>query len=96
MGIRQQEDDSLLTIYDSQDERRVTFHSRADGTVGFQEWKFLLPESSWVPTRIGDGSRLATLQDAIEEAKGRVLCRNRYDLPTWLDHTAGFAWTQLQ
>ena len=72
MGVRKQEGDSLLTVYDSRDELRVTFHRRTDGTFGFQEWKFWMPEDSWAPTRIGDGSRLATLEDAIREAKGRV------------------------
>jgi hypothetical protein len=72
MGTHIQEGNSLLTVYDSRDERRVTFHRRLDGTFGFQEWKFWMPEDSWATTRVGDGSRLATLEDAIREAKGRV------------------------
>jgi hypothetical protein len=72
MGAHKQEGDSLLTVYDGRDERRVTFNRRLDGTVGFQEWKFCVEEDSWFPVRNGDGSRLSTLDDAIREAKGRV------------------------
>lgn len=72
MGRRMQEGDALKTIYDSVLERRVCFYRHSDGTFGFLEWNFSHEEKSWVPTRIGQGSRLSTLEDAIREATGRV------------------------
>jgi hypothetical protein len=72
MGRRMQEGDALKTIYDSGLERRVCFYRNSDGTFGFLEWRFWDEEDSWAPTRIGQGSRLSTIEDAIREAKGRV------------------------
>lgn len=72
MGRRMQEGDALKTIYDSGLERRVCFYKNSDGTFGFLEWKFSHDEDSWIQTRIGQGSRLTTFEDAIREAKGRV------------------------
>jgi len=72
MDRRKQEGNSLLTVYDAEEFRRVTFFEHPDGTFGFPEWKFWMPEDSWAPTRIGDGARLKSLEDAIREAKGRV------------------------
>lgn len=67
-----QEGNALKTIYDSDLERRVCFYGNSDGTFGFLEWSFCHDEDSWIPTRIGQGSRLSTIEDAIREAKGRV------------------------
>lgn len=72
MGTRKQEGNALRTIYDSHIERRVCFYRNTDGTFGFLEWTFSLAEDSWLPTRIGQGSRVSTLDDALREAKGRV------------------------
>ena len=72
MSTREQEGDSVLTVYDSEDARRVCFYQHSDRTFGFLEWKFLMPEDSWVMTRIGEGARLPTIEEAIREAKGRV------------------------
>jgi hypothetical protein len=70
MDRRTQEGNSLLTVYDAEELRRVTFPEHPDRTFGFQEWKFWMPEDSWAPTRIGDGARLYSLVDAIRESKG--------------------------
>jgi hypothetical protein len=67
-----QEGDALKTIYDSVLGRRVCFYKNSDGTFGFLEWNFSPEEDSWTPTRIGQGARLNTLEDAIREATGRV------------------------
>jgi hypothetical protein len=72
MGTRKQEGGALRTIYDSSVERRVCFFRNSAGTFGFLEWEFCDEEDSWVPTRIGHGSRLSTMEDAIREARGRV------------------------
>ncbi|HEY2545468.1 MAG TPA: hypothetical protein VGI46_05340 [Candidatus Acidoferrum sp.] len=72
MGTRMQEGNALKTIYDSGLERRVCFYRNSDATFGFLEWRFCDKEESWVPTRIGQGSRLSTIEDAVREAKGRV------------------------
>jgi hypothetical protein len=72
MSRRKQEGKSVRTIYDPQQSWRVTFSRNPDGTFGFLEWKFYVEENSWVPTRIGQGSRLGTLDEAIREATGRV------------------------
>jgi len=67
-----QEGNAIKVIYDRVLERRVCFYRNSDGTFGFLEWKFCDEEKSWAPTRIGQGSRLSTLEDAIREAMGRV------------------------
>jgi len=67
-----QEGPALRTIYDQGEERRVCFYRHADGTFGFLEWKYWNEEDSWAPTRIGQGSRLASLNEAIQEARSRV------------------------
>jgi hypothetical protein len=72
MGTRKQEGDSLRTIYDASVSRRVCFSKNSDGTYSFLEWKFSGEDDSWLPTRVGVGSRLSTLEDAVREAKGRV------------------------
>jgi len=72
MGRRKQEGDTLRTIYDPSEQRRVSFYRHSDGTFGFLEWKYLDEEESWAPTRIGAGSRLTTMEEAIREARGRV------------------------
>lgn len=72
MGRRKQEGDALKVIYDLDLERRVCFYKNSDGTFGFLEWRFSNAEDSWIPTRVGQGSRLSTLEDATREAKGRV------------------------
>jgi hypothetical protein len=72
MDRRTQEGNSLLTVYDAEELRRVTFPEHPDRTFGFQEWKFWMPEDSWAPRRSGDGARLKSLEVAIREAKGRV------------------------
>lgn len=69
---RKQEGNALRTIYDSDLERRVCFYRNSDGTFGFLEWSFWDKEDSWVPTRVGQGSRLSTIEDAVREATGRV------------------------
>ena len=69
---RKQEGNALRAIYDSDLERRVCFYRNSDGTIGFLEWSFSDVEDSWVPTRVGQGSRLSTIEDAVREAKGRV------------------------
>jgi hypothetical protein len=43
-----------------------------DGTFGFLEWSFSDEEDSWCPTRVGQGSRVSTIEDAVREATGRV------------------------
>jgi hypothetical protein len=48
------------------------FSKNSDGTFSFLEWKFSGEDDSWLPTRVGIGSRLSTLEDAVREAKGRV------------------------
>ena len=69
---RKQEGNALRAIYDSDLERRVCFYRNPDGTFGFLEWSFCDKEDSWVPTRVGQGSRLSTNVDAVREATGRV------------------------
>jgi hypothetical protein len=71
-GKRMQEGNALKAIYDSDVERRVCFYRNSDGTFGFLEWSFCDKEDSWVPTRVGQGSRLSTIEDAVREATGRV------------------------
>jgi hypothetical protein len=71
-GKRMQEGDALKVIYDSDLERRVCFYENSDGTFGFLEWSFGYEEDSWAPTRVGQGSRLSTIEDAVREASGRV------------------------
>lgn len=72
MARQIQEGDALKTIHDLVLGRRVCFYKNLDGTFGFLEWYFSDDENSWIPTRIGQGSRLSTLEDAIREAVGRV------------------------
>ena len=72
MGTRTHEGNALKTIYDSGLQRRVCFYKNSDATFGFLEWSFSNEEGSWVPTRIGQGSRLSTIEDAVREARGRV------------------------
>jgi hypothetical protein len=67
-----QEGEALKTIYDCDLKKRVCFYQNSDGTFGFLEWKFWAEEDSWAPTRIGQGSRLSTIEDAIREARVRV------------------------
>jgi hypothetical protein len=69
---RKQEGDALKAIYDSDLERRVCFYRNSDGTFGFLGWSFCDKEDSWVPTKIGEGSRFRTIEDAVCEAAGRV------------------------
>ena len=45
------------------------------------EWSFCDKEDSWVATRVGQGSRLSTIEDAVREATGRVV---------WLTSALGF------
>ena len=71
-GKRKQEGNALKAIYDSDLERRVCFYRNSDGTFGFLEWRFCDKEDSWVPTRVGQGSRLSTIEDTVREATGRV------------------------
>jgi hypothetical protein len=71
-GKQMQEGNALKVIYDSDLERRVCFYKNSDGTFGFLEWRFLHEEDSWAPTRVGQGSRLSTIEDAVREATGRV------------------------
>jgi hypothetical protein len=71
-GKRMQEGNALKAIYDSDVERRVCFYRNSDGTFGFLEWRFFNQEDSWVATRVGQGSRLSTIEDAVREATGRV------------------------
>ena len=72
MGRAMQEGDAVQVIYQHDLERRVCFYKNSDGTFGFLECKFLELEDSWAPTRVGQGSRLSTLEDAVREAHGRV------------------------
>ena len=71
-GKRKQEGNALRAIYDSALERRVCFFRNSDGTFGFLEWSFSDKEDSRLPTRVGQGSRLSTIEDAVREATGRV------------------------
>jgi hypothetical protein len=71
-GRRKQEGNALKVIYDSGLQRRVCFYGNSDGTFGFLECSFCDEEDSWAPTRVGHGSRLSTIEDALREAKGRV------------------------
>ncbi len=72
MGRRKQEGGALRTIYDPGEERRVCFYRHSDGTFGFLEWEYWVEEESWAPTRIGAGSRLNKMEEAIREARGRA------------------------
>ena len=71
-GKQKQEDDALKAIYDSDLERRVYFYRNSDGSFGFLEWSFSDEEDSCFPTRVGQGSRLSTIEDAVRDATGRV------------------------
>ena len=62
----------MRTIYDVSVSRRVCFSKNSDGTFCFLEWKFSAEDDSWLPTRVGIGSRLSALEDAVREAMGRV------------------------
>jgi hypothetical protein len=78
---------TLRWIVRSDQKRKVQLVQRSDGTFGFQEWQFFQEESSWGTTKIGAGSRCATLEDAIREAKGRT---------DWLaSELPGMNWYQL-
>jgi hypothetical protein len=72
MGKAMQEGNAVKVIYQHDLERRVCFYKNSDGTFGFLEWKFFEPEDSWAPTRVGQGSRLSTLEEAVREANDRV------------------------
>ena len=72
MGRRKQEGGSLRTVYDFDERKRVCFIKNQDETFGFLEWTFSDSDDSWIPTRVGAGSRFATLEDAIKGAQGRV------------------------
>jgi hypothetical protein len=72
MGSRKPEGATIKTIYDPGARRRVCFYKNSAGTLGFLKWKFLTQQKSWAPTRIGQGSRLGTREDAMREAQGRV------------------------
>ena len=73
MTRRTQEAGSLRTIYNADDSRRVCLVKNLDGTFGFLEWTYYESEGGyWGPTRIGAGSRCASLEEALREAKGRV------------------------
>ena len=63
---------TLRWIISADQRRKAEFVKRSDGTYGFQEWKFLEQEQAWSITRIGAGSRCASMEDAIREAKGRI------------------------
>jgi hypothetical protein len=73
MGEAKQEGNALKVIYQRDMERRVCFYMNSDGTFGFLEWQFFESEDSWAPTRVGQGSRLGTLEDAVREANDRVV-----------------------
>jgi len=73
MGRRKQEGNSLRSIYNVDESKRVCLVKNLDGTFGFLEWVFFEGEGGyWGPTRIGAGSRCASLEEALREAKGRV------------------------
>lgn len=72
MSRRRQEGKSLRTVYDASENRRVCFVKNPDGTFGFLQWTFSEVDDSWLPTRVGAGSRFETIEDATRDAEGRV------------------------
>lgn len=64
---------TLRSIVRADQKRKVELVRRSDGSFGFEEWEFFDNEGgSWGPTRIGAGSRCASIDEALREAKERV------------------------
>jgi hypothetical protein len=69
---QKEEGSSLRCVYDADESRRVSFTRNLDGIFGFLEWSFPEAEDSWLPTRVGLGSRYGSLDEAMAGAKERV------------------------
>jgi hypothetical protein len=72
MRRRKQEGASFRAIHDAEEKRRVCLVRNLDGTFGFLEWTFSEVDDSWLMTQVGAGSRLKTVEEAMNDAKGRV------------------------
>ena len=52
--------------------RRVELYRRANGTFGFEEWKYGADEGAWYPVGRYSYGVFDTLERAEQEARGRV------------------------
>jgi hypothetical protein len=72
----------LKTINDRSGTRQVKIYQRADGTFGFEEWRFSVEEQRWYPLGRYSPAVIDTLENAEREARSRV---------AWLADRAGLA-----
>jgi hypothetical protein len=72
-------DGIIETFLNSAGTRKAEVFQRADGTFGFEEFKFWQEEQAWLPVGKYSIAIVDSLDHAIEEAKGRV---------AWLSHEA--------
>ena len=65
-------DTSIKTLFSNDRLKKVEFFRRADGSFGFEEWRFRSAEGAWAPF----GRRSLAICDSLDkaevEARGRV------------------------
>lgn len=65
-------DEVVKTINDPRGGRRVEIYRRANGTFGFEEWKYGVDEKAWFPVGRYSYAIIDTLERAEQEARSRV------------------------
>jgi hypothetical protein len=63
---------TLKTIDDRTGTRRVQIYQRANGSFGFEEWRFGIEEQCWFPTGRYSYAMIDTFENAEKEARSRV------------------------
>ena len=71
----------IKAIYDPTDNRRIEIYQRANGTFGFDEWKFSSEEKAWILLKKQTETIVDSLDRAIEEIRGRVEWTKQIQIP---------------
>ena len=66
------EEEVVKTVHHPDGDRKVEIFRRADGSFGFEAWKFLKDENAWAITGPHSISFIETLERAEREARERV------------------------
>jgi len=62
----------LKTIDDRSGTRRVQIYQRANGSFGFEEWRFGIEEQCWYPVSRYSSAVIDTFENAEREARSKV------------------------